>query len=351
MRNENREKATEKLEATAAVKEEACSTMYVDDLIFIKEGTVLGRTITDFQLIEEYRGEEYSKYRKVKGETPEDGVETTETDSDSEENTDAVIGNYLRILFRDLDDSVVEDVENYMKLDDEGQSNKTDCDFEQFAYFLGCLEEGFYAEWDEGSTYSAKNIGDNAGSSGNTTAFGLTDSIAGTVKDMYPDFASHLSSGHVPKEEAQDAFIIVLEASKESIQNQLTTPLEDDDSLLFALMDLDHFWPVGCTDLIKQINSKGGNMSDEELKSAFAEKIGGTDPKFIDGWTKRAINRGILAAEGRFILYQKGSEGDEVLFDTETPWSEFCDAGGTYEMTRESSGLYHIDKGAASGSY
>ncbi len=344
-------KATEKLEATAAVKEEACSTMYVDDLIFIKEGTVLGRTITDFQLIEEYRGEEYSKYRKVKGETPEDGVETTETDSDSEENTDAVIGNYLRILFRDLDDSVVEDVENYMKLDDEGQSNKTDCDFEQFAYFLGCLEEGFYAEWDEGSTYSAKNIGDNAGSSGNTTAFGLTDSIAGTVKDMYPDFASHLSSGHVPKEEAQDAFIIVLEASKESIQNQLTTPLEDDDSLLFALMDLDHFWPVGCTDLIKQINSKGGNMSDEELKSAFAEKIGGTDPKFIDGWTKRAINRGILAAEGRFILYQKGSEGDEVLFDTETPWSEFCDAGGTYEMTRESSGLYHIDKGAASGSY
>lgn len=60
---------------------------------------------------------------------------------------------------------------------------------------------------------------------------------------------------------------------------------------------------------------------------------------------RRGRNRGWLASEGRFFLYQEGSEGDEVLFDSETPWTEFCEAGGTYEMTRESSGLYHVEKG------
>ena len=63
----------------------------------------------------------------------------------------------------------------------------------------------------------------------------------------------------------------------------------------------------------------------------------------------RGTNRGVLASEGRFLLYQQGSEGDEVVFESETPWSEFCDAGGTYEMTRESSGLYHIEKDAYTG--
>lgn len=104
-------KATEKLKASASVKEQSSSTMFVDNLIFIKEGTVLGRTITDYQLIEspEYRGESggYSKYRTLKDE------ETSE----DEEDKDAVIGNYLRIIFRDTDDAVVENVEDYMKID------------------------------------------------------------------------------------------------------------------------------------------------------------------------------------------------------------------------------------------
>ncbi len=339
-------KATEKLEAISAVKEEACSTMYVDDLIFIKEGTVLGRTITDFQLIEEYRGEAggYSKYRKTKSGTGEDGTGATETVSDEEENADAVIGNYLRILLRDLDDSVVEDVENYMKLDDESK-NKSECDFEQLAYFLGCLEEGFYKSMDNGSSYGTEVLKDGAG---NTTAFGLTKAVSETVQGTYPEFASHLAAGSVPKEEAQDVFILVLEAAKESIQKQLTTPLEEDDSNLFALIDLNHASPAECSEVIKEYNAKNNSFSADELVKLYSDHWGSNE-NYGKLLRRRGRNRGLLASEGRFFLYQEGSAGDEVIFDTETPWTEFCDAGGTYEMTQESSGLYHVEKGADSG--
>ena len=141
-------KATEKLKATTKVKEDASPSLYVDDLIFIKEGTIIGRTITDFQLIEEYRGESggYSKYRTVKGEDGEGGEETPKPDSDEEEeDTDAVIGNYLRIILRDLDDSVVEDVETYMKLDDEGSGNgkKLAGDTIEEKVWLALLDAGY----------------------------------------------------------------------------------------------------------------------------------------------------------------------------------------------------------------
>lgn len=109
-------KATEKLKATADVKEQANSTISLSaggkELIFIKEGTLLGRTITDYQLIEEYRGETggYEKYRK------------TESEDETTENEDAVIGNYLRIQLMDRDKANVENIEDYMKLDENGKS-------------------------------------------------------------------------------------------------------------------------------------------------------------------------------------------------------------------------------------
>ena len=48
------QKATEKAQAEAEVRNQAWSTLYLENqkLTFIKEGTLLGRTITDFELIE-----------------------------------------------------------------------------------------------------------------------------------------------------------------------------------------------------------------------------------------------------------------------------------------------------------
>lgn len=122
-------KATEKLKATASVKEQANSTICVKDggkdLVFIKEGTVLGRTLTDYELIVDMRNEKYEDYRKessINGDA--DGDDDIDEDEDLDidinklkEEKDKIIGNYLRIIFRDTDDTVVENVEDYMKLD------------------------------------------------------------------------------------------------------------------------------------------------------------------------------------------------------------------------------------------
>ena len=41
-----------RINAESAVKNEASTALYIDDMIFIKEGTVLGRTLTDRELLE-----------------------------------------------------------------------------------------------------------------------------------------------------------------------------------------------------------------------------------------------------------------------------------------------------------
>lgn len=347
-------KATDKLNAELAVKSQAASSIFIPnvkiddetkDAIFIKEGTILGRTMTDRELITEIReqGEDKLKeYRPSFFEEGAGGSGGTDSSEDDEGPQDKVMGNYVRAIMKDLDGTPIENIEDYMKLDELKRSQE--CEFEQLAYFLGCLEEGFYKSMDNGSSYGVEVLNDGAG---NTTAFGLTKAVADTVKDTYPDFATHLASGSVPKEEAQDVFILVLEAAKESIQNGLNTPLEDDDPNLFALIDLNHASPAECSEVIKEYNAKNNKFSSEELMTLYSEHWGSNE-NYGDLLRRRGRNRGWLASEGRFFLYQEGSEGDEVLFDSETPWTEFCDAGGTFEMTQESSGLYHVEKGVDS---
>lgn len=289
-------------------KAQALPLVEINGELYIKEGTVIGKTYEDSKLTDEQK-------EKQKGN-----------------------GNYIRLILRNLDDTIVEDVETYFNIDN---AVKNKCDFEQFAYYLGCLLESFKKDDDLGDSYGFEVLEDDAG---NTTAFGLTSAVAETVQSTYPNFAAHLAAGRVPKDEAQDVFILVLEAAKESIQKQLNTPLDDDDSSLFALMDLHHASPTECEEVIKIYNSKNNNLSKEEMIAVFTEHWG-TNMNYEVQLKSRGVNRGLLASEGRFLLYQEGSQGDEVIFDSETPWSEFCDAGGTYEMTLESSGLYHVEKG------
>jgi hypothetical protein len=114
------QKATDKLNAESEIKDEANSTIYANNLVFIKEGTVLGRTMTDKELIENIREEKdktYDYYRQSAGSVAGDADADTEDDTTSD-NADKVMGNYIRIIMRDLDDTVVENVEDYMKLDE-----------------------------------------------------------------------------------------------------------------------------------------------------------------------------------------------------------------------------------------
>ena len=97
----------DQINAEATIKKKAAPAIGTNGLIFIKEGTILGRTVTDRELIEKDRHGElgsYDELRKV-------GEDVT-TDY-------KVIGNYIRMIMRDKStDTVVENIEDYMKLDD-----------------------------------------------------------------------------------------------------------------------------------------------------------------------------------------------------------------------------------------
>ena len=116
----DKKSAMEKAEANLEVKAVASEALNVtvknekganEDLVIIKEGTVLGRTMTDKELIEKVRvnpPEDYKAYR------PDE-----EKDANGKIIDNArVMGNYLRFIMRDLDGTVVENAEDYMKLDE-----------------------------------------------------------------------------------------------------------------------------------------------------------------------------------------------------------------------------------------
>ncbi len=133
-----------KLNAENNIKDKASSAIYVDkkikvkknkyDAIFIKEGTVLGRTYTDKELVEKLRGEKIENYQDAL-------VVNKKTDSDDKNlldpiNTDKIIGNYVRVIMRDQkNDTPIENVEDYMKLDDGEEDANYDNDYELF-YWL-----------------------------------------------------------------------------------------------------------------------------------------------------------------------------------------------------------------------
>ena len=77
--------------------------------------------MTDKELVEELRGNSYGTYEELRGNINSEKTISKETVSEDDEYH--IIGNYLRVIMQDLNRDVVEDVENYMKLD-EGDMNK-----------------------------------------------------------------------------------------------------------------------------------------------------------------------------------------------------------------------------------
>ncbi len=150
------ERATKKLQAETYVKNESIPSFCFEDttsdeedkdIIVIKEGTVLGRTITDKELIVDYRGQNYYDFRKrfknqgnEKDKIGQTGVETTT--EEPEEKPDKIIGNYIRIIMRDLDKTVVENVEDYMKLDENVDESLGS--IEKLMYWQAMEPEGFF---------------------------------------------------------------------------------------------------------------------------------------------------------------------------------------------------------------
>ena len=99
-----------------------------NDLLYIKEGTVIGRTFSDKEVVEDLRGGTYIDVNEYNANRSED----------EEEMEHIITGNYLRIVMRDKEDNVVENVEDYLKLDDD----KTDLDTDWVLFYWLPFESG-----------------------------------------------------------------------------------------------------------------------------------------------------------------------------------------------------------------
>ena len=114
------ERGNNKYKAESLVKYLASGSIYLDNivsdkldtdsLIFIKEGTILGRTMTDKELLEssDFRSNETGTYK----ENREVSLEI------NKEGADIIIGNYIRVMMRDHDKTIVENIEDFYKLGD-----------------------------------------------------------------------------------------------------------------------------------------------------------------------------------------------------------------------------------------
>ena len=155
---------TNKSNAEIKLKNKASSSLYVEnidsdgnDLIFLKEGTIIGRTMTDKELMTESRKIRTTKMKYITTADAE-AAEAAETEVDPSHYQDVtfeiarkkstedggvplVLGNYLRIIMRDKDTTPVEDVEDYMKLD---KKDDTSSSLEKLMMWQALEPEGFH---------------------------------------------------------------------------------------------------------------------------------------------------------------------------------------------------------------
>ena len=220
----------------------------------------------------------------------------------------------LGLYLINRENSMVEDVESYVRLVKKG----IDSEFpEKFIFWLGVkLEGGCEGSYDLGDSYGTTVLADGAG---NTTAFGLTKAISNTgkVPEMYPDFAEHLASGRVPKQEAQDVFLLVLEAARESILNDIDDESGLSESMLDALVDLHHASPSLCSEVVA-IYNENKTLTMQDFQDHW-----GTNTAYEQQLKGRAYVRGALAENEEYRNPYNSPSYPEFTFNTETPWSDF----------------------------
>lgn len=219
----------------------------------------------------------------------------------------------LGLYLMNRENSIVEDVESYIRLVKKG----IDTEFpEEFIFWLGVeLEGACEGDYDLGDSYGVEVLNDGAG---NTTAFGLTHHVAnvGEVPNMYPNFKEHLQSGRVPKKEAQDVFVLVLEAARESILSDISNQSGLSESMLDALVDLHHASPSECGKVVKIFNEKN------TLTIKDFEDHWGTNPHYEKQLKGRGHVRGVLAVDEEY-RNPYSDDFPKYTFHTETPWTDF----------------------------
>ena len=341
-------KVTDRLKAESTVKSNASSSIGIDlkvgkiksnienknRIVFIKEGTVLGRTISDKELMEnaEYRNNKLGAYEDVRGDNSK------------------VIGNYLRIIMRnDDDDSIIENVEDYMKLDD-GEVEETLGSIEQFMYWQAKEPEGFeYIINGEQSYALTQSNGasrrDNP-SDPHKHDYGVDDGGAGD-DNLCPGIYVGDGSGreiftkvtgitNIQKlqsfatgEQHLDIYTQELEAVMKELRDTypVLETVDDEDTRMFALMDV--MYAGGGNFRIGTIDDKlmAGdlNLTREDFMSNCT-----SENAFFrqneNGFTRRRLADFYMYTEGYFVHDLYDTQGEEFEkrweFKSETPFQD-----------------------------
>lgn len=231
-------------------------------------------------------------------------------------------GSDLGLYLMNRENSMVEDVESYVRLVKKG----IDTEFpEEFIFWLGVeLEGACEGQYDLGDSYGVEVLADGAG---NTTAFGLTKAVAqtGEVPNMYPQFAEHLAAGRVPKKEAQDVFVLVLEAARETVLEKITNQSALSESMLDALVDLHHASPSQCYMVIDIFNEKN-TLTVQDFEDHW-----GTNTNYETQLRGRGHVRGVLAVDEEYRNPYDQSF-PKYTFNTETPWTDFINGTPSSEI-------------------
>ena len=110
---------TEQFKAENLVKKDAESAVYLDlgrdnKLLLIKEGTVIGRTFTNEEIFQMREENPEAKNFSSRIELNDEGIAVLKT----EDKSPVVQGNYIRVIMNDRDGNIVENVEDYYKIDE-----------------------------------------------------------------------------------------------------------------------------------------------------------------------------------------------------------------------------------------
>lgn len=320
-------KATDKLNAELAVKSQAASSIFIPnvkiddetkDAIFIKEGTILGRTMTDRELITEIReqGEDKLKeYRPSFFEEGTGGSGGTGSSEDDEGPQDKVMGNYVRAIMKDLDGTPIENIEDYMKLDE--LKNSQELDDEKFLFWMGCYCEGGVLENRGGKWYSiAKDLDDGAGA---THFYGLTHYNKDLAKKLGYDISNW--GDDQPLDMLTDVYINLIEEQKAQIKEELGEDI--DDGYLQAFISILHNYG----NLTKRGTEYKANGKVSETTWCTYE---GT--QYAEALTKRRVAEWKLITEGLYMNYNDGNTGEidwkypygsGTQYSEETPFTDF----------------------------
>ena len=313
-------KATDKLNAESVVKDEANSSIYLEgeDLIFIKEGTVIGRTMTDREVVEKVRKDPphpYEYYRPDASTSSTSGGATGDdaAEENEEENEDKLIGNYIRIIMRDLDDTVVENVEDYMKLDEGGEVME-ELDDEKFLYWMGIYIEGGNLEQQGDKWISVPvDLSDGAGA---THYFGLTHYNLDLAKKLGYNISNWGDNQDL--EMLTDVYLALIEEQKAQIKQELGENIED--GYLQAFISILHNY---------------GNLTKRGDEYKATGKVSESTwttyegDQYAEALTKRRIGEWILITEGKYMNSYEGNtqeidftEGGK--YSEETPFTDWC---------------------------